>query len=180
VPLLVAVNGLRAHLYFYCSAATSRVRGSDQVNVLTPLDSATGPVGIRLHNGMHSAAVTANLQAASPSFPLISGTRYVVATYADYTLVGPAALSSPGYPITPAAPNERIVLYGFGFGSPRNPLVAGSGCAIECITGVPVCQIGGVSATVLYAGVISPVLYQLNVVVPGKCAQRRRTGREHL
>jgi uncharacterized protein (TIGR03437 family) len=31
---------------------------------------------------------------------------------------------------------------------------------------LPVVQIGGVAATVTFAGVISPGLYQLNVVVP--------------
>jgi uncharacterized protein (TIGR03437 family) len=90
----------------------------------------------------------------------------MVATHADNTLVGPASLSVPGYPFTPARPGENIVLYGFGFGLPTTPLVDGSSSQSGSLLGVPVVQIGGVAATVSFAGVIGPGLYQLNVIVP--------------
>src|ERR1035438_5188382 len=56
----VPVNGKPAYIYY--------VSGS-QVNVLTPLDSSTGPVSVTVYNGTStSAAFTANLQAVSPGF----------------------------------------------------------------------------------------------------------------
>jgi uncharacterized protein (TIGR03437 family) len=58
------------------------------------------------------------------------------------------------------------VLYGFGFGLPATPLVEGSSSQSGSLPGVPAVQIGGAPATVTFAGVISPGLYQLNVVVP--------------
>lgn len=165
-PLTVTVNNKPAYLYFFCSAAGSLCT-TDQINVLTPLDNTTGPVPVVVTtNGIATAAFSVNLRPAAPSFPLIAGTQYMVATHADNTLVGPASLSVPGYPFTPARPGENIVLYGFGFGLPTTPLVDGSSSQSGSLLGVPVVQIGGVAATVSFAGVIGPGLYQLNVIVP--------------
>ena len=69
------------------------------------------------NNGVPSALANAQLQSASPAF--FSVGKYVLATHADGTLVGPADLM-PG--ATPAAPNETIVLYGTGFGSTATPV----------------------------------------------------------
>ena len=170
VPLQATVNNIPAYLYFYCSAATDRACASDQINVLTPLDNTSGQVQITVWNGIYAASFTANLRPASPSFPLLSGTKYIVATHADNTLVGPAALSLPGYPITPAQPNETIVIYAFGFGLPQTALISGSATQSGTLAVIPVCQIGGTTATVSYAGVIGPGLYQLNMVVPNGVA----------
>ncbi len=165
-PLTVTVNNKLAYLYFFCSAAGSLCT-TDQINVLTPLDNTVGPVPVVVTtNGIATAAFSVNLRPAAPSFPLVAGTKYVVATHADNTLVGPTSLSVPGYPFTPARPGETIVLYGFGFGLPATPLVDGSSSQSGSLSGVPVVQIGGVQATVKFAGVIGPGLYQLNVVVP--------------
>jgi uncharacterized protein (TIGR03437 family) len=110
------------------------------------------------------------LRPTAPSFPLVAGTKYVVATHADNTLMGPASLSVPGYPFTPARPGETIVLYGFAFGLPNTTaLVDGSSTQSGLLPFDPsalVVQIGGAQALVKFAGVISPGLYQLNVVVP--------------
>jgi uncharacterized protein (TIGR03437 family) len=103
---------------------------------------------------------------SSPSFPLVGATQYVVATHADNSLVGPTSLSVPGYPFTPARPGETIVLYGFGFGLPTTALVNGSSIQTGVLPTLPAIQIGGVPTTVKFAGVISPGLYQINVVVP--------------
>ncbi len=166
-PVSVTVNNKPAYLYFFCSAAGS-VCATDQINVLTPLDDAVGPVPVVVTtNGVKTAAFNVNLRAAAPSFPLVAGTKYVVATHGDNSLVGPESLSVPGYPFTPARPGETIVLYGFGFGLPISALVAGSSSQSGSLSGVPVVQIGGAQATVTFAGVIGPGLYQLNVVVPG-------------
>src|ERR1035437_6491237 len=114
----VTINGRPAFVY-YISAS--------QLNVLSPLDSTTGPVEVVVTSGgASSAPFTVNMRAAAPSFPLVGTTQYVVATHADYSLVGPAALSRPGYPFAPARPGETIVLYGFGFGLSTTALVIGS------------------------------------------------------
>jgi len=165
VPLEVTVNGISAYLYFYCSAATNQDCPSDQINVLTPLDGTTGPVQVTVYTGIYSVSFTVSLRPASPSFPLYGG-KYLVATHANYTLVGPASLSAPGYPITPATPNETIALYAFGFGAPKTALVSGAAYQGAVLPTLPVCQIGGLNAAVGFAGVVSPGLYLLTVTVP--------------
>jgi uncharacterized protein (TIGR03437 family) len=89
-----------------------------------------------------------------------------VATHADYSLVGPVSLSVPGYPFTPAQPGETITIYGFGFGLPTTPLSNGSSSQSAALPVPPTIQIAGAPAMVTFAGLISPGLYQLNVIVP--------------
>jgi uncharacterized protein (TIGR03437 family) len=155
----VTVNGEPAFVYFV---------SSNQMNVLSPLDNTAGSVDIVVTSGgVSSAPFPANLQAAAPSFPLLGGTSYVVATHADYSLVGPASLSVPGYTFTPARTGETIVLYAFGLGLPTTTIVNGASTQSGSLPTLPQIQIGGAAATVTFAGVISPGLYQLNVIIPG-------------
>jgi uncharacterized protein (TIGR03437 family) len=165
----VTVNGKAAYVYFFCSAATSQVCTSDQINVLTPLDSTTGPVPIVVTSGTTvSGPFTANLNTVAPSFLLLGATTYVAATHSSGTLVGPTSLY-PGAS-TPAQRGEEIVLYGTGFGLPSTPLTPGSSIQSGSLPTLPVCTIGSNGASVAFAGVISPGLYQLNVVVPSGTA----------
>ncbi|HEX3747873.1 MAG TPA: SBBP repeat-containing protein [Bryobacteraceae bacterium] len=160
----VQVNGKPAFIY-YVSAT--------QVNVLTPLDPTLGPVPIVLTSGSaQSSAFTASLQTVSPSFLLFGATRYIAATHTDYALLGPASLSTPGYSFTPAKPGETIVLYGVGFGLPAPPaqLVGGSSNQSGSLPVAPAIQIGNLPAMVTFYGVVSPGLYQFNVVVPAGAA----------
>jgi uncharacterized protein (TIGR03437 family) len=155
----VTVNGKPAYI--------SYVSGS-QLNVLTPLDSTTGPVAVTVNNGTStSAAFTANLQTVSPGFLRFYDGIHVAAEHADYSLLGPASLSLPGATFTPAAPGETILLFCDGLGLPASPLTAGSAVQTGVLpTPWPIVQIGELSATVKYATLIGPGLYQLNVVVP--------------
>jgi uncharacterized protein (TIGR03437 family) len=169
----VMVNQKPAYVYFFCSAVTSSICTSDQINVLTPLDRSVGPVQIVVtSSGTSSSPFTINLQAAAPSFPLIGSTNYVVATHADYSLVGPTSLSVPGYPLSPAQPGETILLYGFGFGFglPNSALVNGSSSQSGPLPTLPTVEIGGVNASLTFAGAISPGLCRLNVVIPSTAA----------
>jgi uncharacterized protein (TIGR03437 family) len=161
----VTVNGKAAYIYFYCSAATDTSCASDQINALTPLDSTTGnvPVVVTSANGT-SAPFNAQMQAAVPSFLLFSAQGYVAATHLNFSLIGPTTLY-PGAS-TPAAPNETIVVYGVGFGLPSGTLTVGSSTQTGSLTTLPVCKIGGNTAAVGFAGLISPGLYQLNITVP--------------
>jgi uncharacterized protein (TIGR03437 family) len=59
------------------------------------------------------------------------------------------------------------MLFGDGFGLPVSTLTAGSDVQWGALpTPWPQLTIGGTRATVQYAGLISPGLYQINVVVP--------------
>jgi uncharacterized protein (TIGR03437 family) len=136
-----------------------------QVNVLTPLDSKTGSVPVVVTSGSSvSESFNVEQAALAPAFALAGGTHYLASTHANGTYVGPISLG-PGF--SPATPGEEIVLYGFGFGLPSGPsLIAGSSMQTGNLPENPQVQIGGQTAQVDYAGLISPGLYQFNVVVP--------------
>jgi len=89
---------------------------------------------------------------------------YVTATHADYSIIGPTSLFT-GLS-TPASVGETVVLWTSGFGLPKDTLTPGSNTQSSPLPTLPTCQINNASATVAYAGVVSPGLYQLNVVIP--------------
>jgi uncharacterized protein (TIGR03437 family) len=158
----VTVNGNPAYMYYVSST---------QINVLTPLDNTLGPVQIVVSNGSNSSlAFTAILRAAAPSFLLLGSTKYDAATHTSGAPLGPASISVPGYSFTPAQAGETVALYTTGFGLPTTALTAGSSSQSGVLPSLPSVQIGGASATVSFAGVISPGLYQLNVAVPAGLA----------
>jgi uncharacterized protein (TIGR03437 family) len=106
-----------------------------------------------LYNAKYAAAIVA-LPVGSPGN---SGSGY------DY--IGPSGALP--FPSRPVKPGETAILFEVGFG-PTNPTVpAGSAfsSSAPCITN-PVVTIGGVPATVIFAGIVEAGLYQLNVVVP--------------
>lgn len=145
-----------------------------QINVLAPTDSSEGPVELKATNANGtSAAVFAQLQKFSPSFFLFDpqDRKYIAALIArtdgkvDY--LGPASLIGSALATRPAKPGEIILLYGTGFG-PTNPSVPSGmvfNVAAQLTENVTV-TIGGVTATVQFAGVTGAGLYQFNVVVP--------------
>ena len=154
----VTVNGKPAYVSFISAT---------QVNVLTPLDSTTGAVAVTINNGTTtSPALTANVQPVSPGFLRFNDGIHIAAEHADYSLLGPASLSVPGSTFTPAKPGEIILLYGDGFGLPVSTITTGSDAQTGPLPTLPQVTIGDTMATVQYAGLISPGLYQINVVVP--------------
>jgi uncharacterized protein (TIGR03437 family) len=137
----------------------------NQINVLTPPDLTLGPVQVSVSfAGVISAAFTSPAQQASPSLFVFDGGPYVTAAHADSSLIGPASLYS-GL-TTPAKPGEAVVLFGNGFGPTSPPVVMGSASQNGTLPTLPLVKIGGVAATVQFAGLVSPGLYQINVVVP--------------
>jgi uncharacterized protein (TIGR03437 family) len=160
----VMINSRPAYLWYVSPG---------QLNVQAPDDTATGsvPVVVTTPFGTVSSAVT--LGPYAPSFSLFSG-KYPAAIVgtsgpgnsgADYDYIGPAGAFS--FPSRPVAAGETIILFGVGFG-PTNPTVkagqAFSGAA-PCTT-LPQFTIGGITATVVFAGIVEAGLYQFNVVVP--------------
>jgi uncharacterized protein (TIGR03437 family) len=111
-----------------------------------------------------SYARTVLKQKLSPAFfTYPSGTTsYAVAVHLDGSLVGPAGPSS-----RPAVPGEIIEIYGTGFGA-TNPAIPTSQLVSQpAPLSLPATvSIGGVNATVQFAGLVSSGLYQLNVKVP--------------
>ncbi len=154
----VTVNGLAAYVYFISPA---------QVNILTPPNLTSGPAQVVVtNNNIASTSFTAQAQSISPSFFVLPDGQHLVAEHAGGPLIGPASLSAPGYPLTPAQPGETVVLYANGFGATTPPVVNGSSSQLGTLPTNPVVTIGGVTANVTFAGLISPGLFQFNVVVP--------------
>jgi len=140
--------------------------------VLAPDDSVTGLVAVQVKSpaGTSDNALVL-LQTAAPAFFQFRGgaTVYVAGTHADgSTLVGPA-LMQQGIPGTPAKPGEIIQIYGTGFGATQPTISATALVPAPLPIANPQdlrIRIGGQDTTVAYAGLISPGLYQFNVVVP--------------
>ncbi len=160
----VTVNGKAAFVY-YVSAT--------QVNVLTPLDDTVGIAQIVVtRGGTASLPFNVNMAPAAPTSFLLGGTNYVLATHADYSLVGPESMSVPGYTFSPARPGERITLWATGLGLPKDGVVSGSSSQSGPPLVTPAVRIGGIDTTVtygagvLFAGLSGPGLYQVNIVVP--------------
>jgi len=152
----VTINGVNAYVYYI---------SPQQVNVLLPPGLAPGLVQVQVtNNGAKSAPASVVVQSISPTFFNFSGTPYVKAVHLNGSLIGPATLY-PGLS-TPAQPGEEILLFANGFGPTSAAVVAGSEQQPGSLPTLPVVTIGGVPATVTFAGLISPGLYPFNVTVP--------------
>jgi uncharacterized protein (TIGR03437 family) len=154
----VKVNGKSAFVYYISPT---------QVNVLTPPDAVSGAVQVTVTSGGSSSpAATVQAQALSPSFFIFGAGPYVAAVHGTGDLVGPAALSVPGYTFSPAKPGETIQIYANGFGATSTAIVSGSLTQGGTLNPAPVVKIGGTTATVVFAGLVAAGEFQFNVVVP--------------
>ena len=152
----VTMNGQSAYVYYI---------SVNQLNVLTPPYLTPGPVQVNVTvAGASSVAYTSQAQQNSPSLFVYNGGPYVIAVHADSSRIGPLSLY-PGL-TTPAKPGELIVLFVNGLGPTSPPVVSGSASQMGTLPAFPVVKIGAVTATVQFAGLVSPGLYQLNVMVP--------------
>jgi uncharacterized protein (TIGR03437 family) len=148
------VNGKSAYIYFISPT---------QLDILSPPDPITGPVLVTVtNNGITTPVFTAQAQPTSPSFFVFNGGPYVAATHANGTYISSNS---------PAKPGETIVLYANGFGPTTVPITNGSVTQSGTLSPLPTIQIGGVAATVIYAGLAGfPGEFQFNVVVPASLA----------
>ena len=156
---LLGANNYQAKAYVYYISPT-------QINILTPPDLQPGTVQVQVtNNGVQSAPGVTAVQSISPSLFVFNGGPYVIAEHASTGgIVGPATLY-PGSS-TPAKPGELLAVYANGFGPTSVPVTSGSSMQGGTLTTLPVITIGGIQATVQFAGLIAPGLYQLNVYVP--------------
>jgi len=154
----VTVNGKSAFIYYISST---------QVNVLTPPDALSGSVEVKLTYGSATSSMTVAASTYSPSFFVFDGV-HATAIHANGSLLGATNLY-PGFS-TPAAPNETITLYANGLGPTSTPIVSGAVTQSGTLPQLPIVRIGGIPATVTFAGLVSPGLVQLNIVVPPNVA----------
>jgi uncharacterized protein (TIGR03437 family) len=150
------VNGKNAYIYYISPA---------QVNILPPPDAMNGPVQVVVtNNGTATASFTAQAQSISPSFFVFNGGPYIIAEHLNGSLIGPPTLY-PGSS-TPAKPGEIVVIYANGFGPTNVPVSTGSTIQSGTLSPLPAIQIGGVAATVQFAGLVAPGEFQFNVIIP--------------
>jgi uncharacterized protein (TIGR03437 family) len=114
-----------------------------------------------------SNVISASQAALSPALFMFSpqGGKYVAAVRADGTYLGPAKLFD-GLTTVPARPGDIILLFGTGFGLTTPPVQIGQVVNSAPLAGPVTVRIGSAVAITQYAGVVSPGLYQFNVVVP--------------
>jgi uncharacterized protein (TIGR03437 family) len=152
----VTVNGTPAYIYYISPT---------QLNILTAPGALSGSVAVQVtNNGVVSGNYIVQAQADAPSFFVFNGGPYVVATHLNGSLIGPATLF-PGSS-THAQPGETIVIFANGFGPTSSPVTPGSSAQSGTLSPTPAISIGGASAIVSFAGLISPGLFQFNVMVP--------------
>ncbi len=153
----VNINGKPAYVYFISPT---------QLNVLSPVDTATGNVSVEVvRDGVKSDAVTTVKNAFSPALFIFNNDKYIAATHANGSFLGPTTLFA-GL-TTPAKPGEVIVLYGTGFGPtdpdfPDGQIIPAPGLLRNTVT----VTFGSLAGEVQFAGQTATGLYQINVKVP--------------
>jgi uncharacterized protein (TIGR03437 family) len=155
----VTFSGKSAYVYYISER---------QLNVLAPPEIDLPSVSVQVtNNGIASDAVLTLSYAVDPAFFAFVGPlqwQYVVARHLDGSLVGPTDLF-PGL-TTPAKPGETILVAGNGFGPTSDPLIPGSPTQSGTVLTLPRIRVNYADATISWAGLIGPGVYQLNLVVP--------------
>jgi uncharacterized protein (TIGR03437 family) len=154
----VTINGVAAYVAYISPG---------QINVLAPDDLTAGKVQVQVTAAHQTSQFLSGPKAPfAPAFFTFAGGAYVAALHADYSLVGAPGLL-PGAVTQPARPGETILLYGTGFGPTNPPLPTGQlVTTLAPLPDLPQIKIGGIAATVAFAGLVGPGLYQFNVTVP--------------
>jgi uncharacterized protein (TIGR03437 family) len=164
----VTVGGIQAFVSYISPA---------QVNIEIPDNVPTGgPAAVVVtYRGLASAAVMLTINAVEPglfapaSFK-VGGEQFVGALHeSNGAFVSNGSI--PGVPAAPAIAGETLVFYGTGFGPIQQGPVAGVIASGQTALANPFAMtIGGVPATVTYAGLVPGWVgsYQFDVVVPSK------------
>lgn len=154
----VSIDGIPAYVEYISPT---------QINALAPDDSTAGNVQIQVTAaGQTSNSFAAQKQQYAPAFFAFDNGKYVAALHnADYTYVASPSLISGA---TAATPGEVVDLYGTGFGptDPASPTSQQISSPVPLPADSVQITIGGVAATVDFAGLTAAGLYQFDVVVP--------------
>jgi uncharacterized protein (TIGR03437 family) len=155
----VTINGKPAYVEYISPT---------QINALAPDDSAVGAVTVQVTTTAQSPSnsFTVQKQQFAPAWFTFANGKYLAALHTNYSYVGASGLI-PGVATTPAQPGEVILLYGTGFGTtnpatPTDQLVTQATALANSVQ----ITIGGIAASVQFAGLTESGLYQFNVVVP--------------
>ncbi len=158
----VKINGKPAYIYFVSPG---------QLNILAPDDVATGNVALEVTSPEGKATITVNMQALAPAFFAFApqGRIYPPAVFAGGVYAGPPGVFGSAAAVRAPLPNDPVLLFGNGFGKtnparPTSDLVL-SPAPLEG-AGALKLTVGGASARVDFAGLISSGLQQFNIVVP--------------
>jgi uncharacterized protein (TIGR03437 family) len=143
-----------------------------QVNVLAPVDAAVGPVQVQVTTQYGSTTpMNVNEQTYSLAFLIIDLPQTHAAAVHNGssslpagTLIAPAG-EFPGLTTEPAQPGENVSIFATGFGQPATP-IANQLTGAGALPTLPSITIGGIPATVTFAGLVAPGEYQFNVVIP--------------
>jgi uncharacterized protein (TIGR03437 family) len=135
-----------------------------QVTVQIPFDASPGNTTLTVSvSGANSAPFNVSLAAYAPAFSTVSGTGTGLAT----------VLTTKGVQFTsaaPASPGDVAVVILTGLGQTNPTAVTGITPAspTRSTSSLPIVKIGGVSATVLFSGLIggSTGTYQINFTIP--------------
>jgi len=156
----VTINGKKAAIAYVSPT---------QLNVISPTDSTTGSVQVQVANAAGSATGKVTLADYAPAlFPVQA--KYAAARHnTDAVYVTPAGFLGTNVNSRPAQPGEIIQLYGTGFGAttPAIPAdqLAATPAPLADLSKLKI-TIGGADSVIQYAGLVSPGLYQINVIVP--------------
>jgi uncharacterized protein (TIGR03437 family) len=144
---------------------------SDQLNVLTPYDTASGPVTVEVITAERTVSATATM---APVAPVLfgynaAGRFYVSALFANTGVyVAPAGILG-STASRPATAGDYVQMYAAGLGA-TNPL-APAGRVLDTVYPIDdlsrlKVRFGSVDVPVLWAGLVFPGLFQVNVQVP--------------
>ena len=162
----VTFNGVAAAVYFVSAT---------QLNVQVPDGLPEGVVTVKVTTSTGSASATAVHQLIAPGLFTTGAGKgtddkaclYPAAVHLDGALVGrPGSL--PGS--RPAIPGEIILVFGTGFGASNPPQPTGVLHPPTLLGSLPFASIGGAGASINAGALISPGLYQFNVVAPAGLA----------
>ncbi len=159
----VTIGGVPAFVYFVSPG---------QLNVLAPQSLPTGnlPVVVTTRTG-RSNTVTVQSVAALPALFRFDpqGRRYAAAVFANGTYAGPRGLFGTALATRPALRGEVVQHFATGLG----PVGLVDGITNEPVVNITArvnATVGGVPARILFAGRVSPGLYQINLEVPASLA----------
>ena len=156
----VLINGKKAAVAYVSPS---------QINLQAPTDTASGSVPVQLTNALGTATSTATLQSYAPAIFTLQG-KYAAARHgSDGVAVAPSGIFGTSLASRPALPGESLQIYATGLGPTTPAIAAGqlvtTPAPISSLSQLKV-TIGGQTATLQYAGIVSPGEYQINAVVP--------------
>jgi uncharacterized protein (TIGR03437 family) len=152
----VWVNGVPAPIL-----AVANVDGREQINIQAPFGSSPRSIVVKNHGALGFASLTPVYGPQAGIFAAPDGTAAILHG-SDYSLV---TVSNPAHV------GEVILIYGTSLGDVAPPVAAGVAAPLSPLSWTVravTAQIGGVNATVQFAGLAPGFagLYQVNVMVP--------------